>query len=121
MVFAELYSIVGKPNIFSYSYGDLRSATDNFSSSNLLGEGGYGSVYKVSHLQCAHAFEFSVNFFTQQISNEQQIGFIVQNWLGIFFSSALLWVVQIAFLSLKLITSPVLLLIYQHIQIRCIL
>ncbi|PUZ48906.1 hypothetical protein GQ55_7G283400 [Panicum hallii var. hallii] len=42
----ELYSIVGKPNIFSYSYGELRSAADNFSSSNLLGEGGYGSVYK---------------------------------------------------------------------------
>ncbi|RLM66115.1 putative leucine-rich repeat receptor-like protein kinase family protein [Panicum miliaceum] len=42
----ELYSIVGKPNVFSYSYGELRSAADNFSSSNLLGEGGYGSVYK---------------------------------------------------------------------------
>jgi len=42
----ELYSIVGKPNIFSYSYGELRSATENFSSSNRLGEGGYGSVYK---------------------------------------------------------------------------
>jgi hypothetical protein len=52
VVFAELYSIVGKPNIFSYSYSELRSAADNFSSSNLLGEGGYGSVYKVSHLQC---------------------------------------------------------------------
>ncbi|CAD6259593.1 unnamed protein product [Miscanthus lutarioriparius] len=28
------------------SYSELRSATENFSSSNLLGEGGYGSVYK---------------------------------------------------------------------------
>ena len=43
--YAELYTIVGRPNVFSYS--ELRSATDNFNSSNLLGEGGYGSVYKV--------------------------------------------------------------------------
>ncbi len=48
-MFAELYSIVGRPNVFSYS--ELRSATENFSSSNRLGEGGYGAVYKVSHLQ----------------------------------------------------------------------
>ncbi|EEE61687.1 hypothetical protein OsJ_16160 [Oryza sativa Japonica Group] len=41
---AELYSIVGRPNVISY--GELRSATENFSSSNLLGEGGYGAVYK---------------------------------------------------------------------------
>ncbi|KAF8670331.1 hypothetical protein HU200_050879 [Digitaria exilis] len=40
----ELYAIVGRPNVFSYS--ELRSATENFCSSNLLGEGGYGSVYK---------------------------------------------------------------------------
>nr|CAB3488269.1 unnamed protein product [Digitaria exilis] len=40
----ELYSIVGRPNVLSY--GELRSATENFSSNNLLGEGGYGSVYK---------------------------------------------------------------------------
>uniref|UniRef100_A0A0E0DID7 non-specific serine/threonine protein kinase n=1 Tax=Oryza meridionalis TaxID=40149 RepID=A0A0E0DID7_9ORYZ len=40
----ELYSIVGRPNVFSY--GELRSGTENFSSSNLLGEGGYGAVYK---------------------------------------------------------------------------
>ncbi|VAH35581.1 unnamed protein product [Triticum turgidum subsp. durum] len=40
----ELYTIVGRPNVFSYS--ELRSATENFDSSNLLGEGGYGSVYK---------------------------------------------------------------------------
>ncbi|XP_071682406.1 probable LRR receptor-like serine/threonine-protein kinase At1g56140 [Lolium perenne] len=40
----ELYSIVGRPNVLSYS--ELRSATENFSSNNLLGQGGYGSVYK---------------------------------------------------------------------------
>ncbi|CAN6240894.1 unnamed protein product [Urochloa humidicola] len=40
----ELYSIVGRPNVFSYS--ELRTSTKNFSSMNLLGEGGYGSVYK---------------------------------------------------------------------------
>nr|CAJ86313.1 H0525G02.10 [Oryza sativa] len=40
----ELYSIVGRPNVFSYS--ELRSATENFSSNNRLGEGGYGAVYK---------------------------------------------------------------------------
>jgi hypothetical protein len=46
VMFAELYSIVGRPNVFSY--GELRTATEIFSSSNLLGEGGYGSIYKVS-------------------------------------------------------------------------
>lgn len=40
----ELYSIVGRPNVLSYA--ELRSATENFSSSNLIGQGGYGSVYK---------------------------------------------------------------------------
>jgi serine/threonine protein kinase len=40
----ELYNIVGRPNVFSYN--ELRSATENFSSSNLLGEGGYGLVHK---------------------------------------------------------------------------
>ncbi len=45
---AELYCIVGRPNVFSY--GQLRSATENFNFSNRLGEGGYGAVYKVVHL-----------------------------------------------------------------------
>ncbi|KAM0872970.1 hypothetical protein ACQ4PT_038413 [Festuca glaucescens] len=40
----ELYNIVGRPNVLTYS--ELRSATENFSSNNLLGQGGYGSVYK---------------------------------------------------------------------------
>jgi hypothetical protein len=44
---AKLYTIVGRPNVFKY--GELRSATENFCCSNLLGEGGYGSVYMVCH------------------------------------------------------------------------
>ena len=48
VILAELYSFVGRPNVFSYSYGELRTASENFNSTNLLGEGGYGAVYKVS-------------------------------------------------------------------------
>ncbi|CAD6262297.1 unnamed protein product [Miscanthus lutarioriparius] len=44
----ELHCIVGRSNVFSYSYGELSNAVENFSSTNLLGEGGYGSVYKGS-------------------------------------------------------------------------
>jgi hypothetical protein len=37
--------MVGRPNIFSST--ELKLATDNFSPQNILGEGGYGPVYKV--------------------------------------------------------------------------
>uniref|UniRef100_A0A0D9X5C0 non-specific serine/threonine protein kinase n=1 Tax=Leersia perrieri TaxID=77586 RepID=A0A0D9X5C0_9ORYZ len=40
----ELLSIVGRPDIFSY--GEIKSATNNFSPQNILGKGGYGPVYK---------------------------------------------------------------------------
>ncbi|RLM61209.1 putative LRR receptor-like serine/threonine-protein kinase [Panicum miliaceum] len=40
----ELYNMVGRPNVFSNA--ELKLATDNFSSQNILGEGGYGPVYK---------------------------------------------------------------------------
>lgn len=40
----ELFSIVGRPNVFSY--GEIKSAADSFSDSNILGRGGYGPVYK---------------------------------------------------------------------------
>uniref|UniRef100_A0A0E0LS86 non-specific serine/threonine protein kinase n=1 Tax=Oryza punctata TaxID=4537 RepID=A0A0E0LS86_ORYPU len=40
----ELLSTVGRPDIFSY--GEIKSATNNFSPQNILGKGGYGPVYK---------------------------------------------------------------------------
>lgn len=43
----ELYNMVGRPKIFSNT--ELKLATDNFSSQNILGEGGYGPVYKVGY------------------------------------------------------------------------
>ena len=35
------------PNVRLYSYKELRKATENFRSENKLGQGGFGSVYKV--------------------------------------------------------------------------
>ena len=43
---AELYNLAGRPNVFSNA--ELKLATENFSSQNMVGEGGYGQVYKVS-------------------------------------------------------------------------
>ncbi|KAF0899471.1 hypothetical protein E2562_019968 [Oryza meyeriana var. granulata] len=40
----KLYNLVGRPDVFSNA--ELKLATDNFSSRNILGEGGYGPVYK---------------------------------------------------------------------------
>ncbi|KAL6659031.1 hypothetical protein ACP70R_003071 [Stipagrostis hirtigluma subsp. patula] len=40
----ELYNMAGRPNVFSNT--ELKLATDNFSPQNILGEGGYGPVYK---------------------------------------------------------------------------
>ncbi|XP_074341588.1 putative LRR receptor-like serine/threonine-protein kinase At3g47570 [Apium graveolens] len=39
-------SIYMDPNLITLSYKDLHEATDGFFSSNLVGEGGFGSVYK---------------------------------------------------------------------------
>uniref|UniRef100_A0A0E0DNZ5 non-specific serine/threonine protein kinase n=1 Tax=Oryza meridionalis TaxID=40149 RepID=A0A0E0DNZ5_9ORYZ len=40
----ELYNLVGRPDVFSNS--ELKLVTDNFNSQNIIGEGGYGPVYK---------------------------------------------------------------------------
>lgn len=42
---------------FTFSYNTLRTATNDFSSANKLGEGGFGSVYKVSHYTNLHKAE----------------------------------------------------------------
>lgn len=44
-VIAELLSMDVKPYTFAYS--ELKTATQDFNPSNKLGEGGFGSVYKV--------------------------------------------------------------------------
>lgn len=49
---AEVLSI---KNTNLYTYKELRMATDNFDPANKIGEGGFGSVYKVS----AHFISFS--------------------------------------------------------------
>jgi len=43
--FAELLGIDTKPYTFSYS--ELKNATNDFNLENKLGEGGFGPVYKV--------------------------------------------------------------------------
>ena len=45
---AELLEMAPRPNTFSYA--ELRSATDDFSPSNKLGEGGFGPVFKVKYI-----------------------------------------------------------------------
>lgn len=46
MVF--ITDIPGIENVRIYSYRELRSATEDFSLANKIGEGGFGSVFKVS-------------------------------------------------------------------------
>ena len=45
---AELLGIGSRPNTFSYA--ELRSATDDFNPSKKLGEGGFGPVFKVKYI-----------------------------------------------------------------------
>jgi hypothetical protein len=41
-------------NLQEFSYTTIKAATQNFSSENKLGEGGYGPVYKVTFNNCIH-------------------------------------------------------------------
>ena len=45
---AELLGMGPRPNTFSYA--ELRSATEDFNPSNKLGEGGFGPVFKVKYI-----------------------------------------------------------------------
>ena len=44
---AEFLGIDARP--YTFSYAELRAATDDFNPNNKLGEGGFGPVFKVSH------------------------------------------------------------------------
>jgi len=44
---AEFLGIDARP--YTFSYGELKTATEDFSSANKLGEGGFGPVFKVSN------------------------------------------------------------------------
>lgn len=39
-----------------YDFDQIADATNNFSDDNKLGQGGFGPVYKVKFLTCAHAY-----------------------------------------------------------------
>ena len=45
MALSDIKNMEGKPTIFPYHV--LKHATNNFSPDNKLGEGGFGSVFKV--------------------------------------------------------------------------
>ena len=45
---AELLGMCPGPNTFSYA--ELRSATEDFNPSNKLGEGGFGPVFKIKYI-----------------------------------------------------------------------
>jgi hypothetical protein len=54
--------LANKSNL-CFSYENLERATDYFSDKNKLGQGGSGSVYKVSSVLIIHFLEFHVGMF----------------------------------------------------------
>ena len=46
----------------SFTLRQLSAATNNFDPANKIGEGGFGSVYKVCHLIKSHAYNPQVLF-----------------------------------------------------------
>lgn len=48
IIFILILDIPGIENVTIYPYDELRSATGDFSIANKVGEGGFGSVYRVT-------------------------------------------------------------------------
>ena len=59
-----LQNWIGAPNVEGFrvfSYKELKTATSDFKSSNKIGEGSFGSVYKVLYFNKASAFLSSID------------------------------------------------------------
>ncbi|GAB4836659.1 hypothetical protein Ancab_001571 [Ancistrocladus abbreviatus] len=67
----ELKGVDTRPYAFSYS--ELRSATQDFSSANKLGEGGFGPVYKAWHLHESNQDLELVDERLQSEFNEEEV------------------------------------------------
>ena len=60
MEFAVLLGMDARP--YTFSYAELRNATEDFSPSNKLGEGGFGPVYKVGHYPFEQIFFYDYDY-----------------------------------------------------------
>lgn len=61
-----------KPYIFSYT--ELRAATDDFSTVNKVGEGGFGPVYKVTFCYDGSIIMIGLFNFVLIIENSNKLG-----------------------------------------------
>ncbi|KAB1216927.1 hypothetical protein CJ030_MR4G016060 [Morella rubra] len=67
----ELLGIDARP--FTFSYTELKTATDDFNPANKLGEGGFGPVYKVLATAILVRGTMEAGFFTFSITKEDRI------------------------------------------------
>lgn len=85
---ADIKNIEGKPTIFPYNV--LKAATKNFDPNCKLGEGGFGSVFKVlSTVDClVHYYLISFSFSQVRIESLEKnikINWIKENYRTLFY------------------------------------